>query len=240
MGNSRRVKSTLGAGWLCGVAAFLAVLWMAPEAAGQPYSPVTVESQGVATVTIAPEVVVFWLHHRATGATFAEAHDAGAQFEERLQSALEAAEAVPGDLAVSLPVLQDVSKVEVLVTARLRYSTRDFADEAEGLKDFAVLCDTLRALAAELNSELEGPELEVRDREVIEQRAIGQAIENAYPHAAGAAQVMRASVVSVENVLIQRVTWNDDPESRLPQPDLRLARCTARVRVSYALTAGAL
>ncbi|HEO70775.1 MAG TPA: SIMPL domain-containing protein [Candidatus Hydrogenedentes bacterium] len=108
-----------------------------------------------------------------------------------------------------------------------------FSNIETGPGELAALCDEIVALAAELDCRVEGPVLDVKDRQSLERAAIALATENALPLAQTVAELMEAQIVSIDQVIIDGCKWNQDPETRAAQPDIRSLTCTAEVTVRY-------
>jgi len=134
----------------------------------------------------------------------------------------------------------DMEAAEASVSAKLRFNAVRFTDAKEGPALFAELCDQVRALAESLaipRGFREGPFLGLADTEPVERAAVALAVENAYPVAEAAADVMGAQIDSVLSVKVLDVTWNKDETWRAPLPDLKFTTCTARVHVTYTFIA---
>jgi len=195
-----------------------------------------IESEGIATVDTVPTYVEFWLHAAPQGATHVEAVNAALGFEGTLRSELDNAGVKPADLIFESVAVPDILVKEARVSARLRFSAAVFNSPETGIRDFAALCDKVDAIAKKLECQPEGPSLGVENTESIEEAAIGRATEKAYPQAKAAAQVMNGQISAVDRVSVESVLWNSAPDANAGLPSIRRITCTARVRVTYALT----
>jgi uncharacterized protein YggE len=102
-----------------------------------------------------------------------------------------------------------------------------------GARQFAGLCDNLRAVAAQVGTSIDGPLLIVSDDDGIVRSAVTKATENAYPPAEAIARELNSNVYAVAAVTVESLVWNAAPEVRAAQPAIRQVSCTATVRVAY-------
>lgn len=227
---------------LWGLLACLCCIGITPPTAAEGDAPPTIETEGSATITVAPDHVDFWLHKRISATSTTEAATQVRRFEPDLREQLKAHELEPSEVMISGTAIPDMDANEVQASARLRFTATKFADPKEGGIQFATLCDKVRALADAMNIPRgfrEGPFLGVADPGARERAVIVRAVEKAYPAAEAVAGAMRAHVVQVSSVRVEEVVWNQDPEWKGFRPDNRFLICTARVRVSYTFAAGA-
>lgn len=198
-----------------------------------------IQSEGVATVEAAPDFAGFWIHKTSTGATLTEAIAGVKGFAQALDEQLDAAGlAEPATKAVSDVSIANVNEPTAKVSARLLFPARRFASPEDGLDQFAQLVAGLQAAAKALGGDLEGPYFTVQAEEEIVQTAVARAVEQALPAAVGAARVMRTRIDSVDTVEVTAVNWNQEPDTRAPQPQVRRVTCTARVKVRYIFAPG--
>jgi uncharacterized protein YggE len=195
-----------------------------------------IESAGAATVESIPDYVEFWLHHVTPGETATAAANRAVLFEEQVQDAIAEHDLSPSHVVFSGLSLKDVNRIEFHQSVCLRFPAGSFAIPEKGPTTFAKLTDQIAALARQLECGVEGPSWHVEKKEALEEEAIVQAMENAYPSAKAAASAMNGHVLSVERVEVQSIEWNRDPETRAQQPDLQRITCTARVKIAYAFS----
>ena len=231
-------------GWRLGLVV-LAATAMFGSAGGQvagdggyvaPVPPVTIDCTGKATVEVGPDYVEFWFDARPTGSSFAEAMKAAADVEPAVRKELEDRSLSPIDLKTFGPTIPDVNELSAHVAVQLKFSTASFTQSPDGPLEFAALCDALRAIAGKLGCTLRGPTTGVTNRKSLEQAALGKAVEAAYPHGEGVADILLSQIISVEQVRVTQVAWDKPTEAKTPQQDLRRSACTASVRVTYAVT----
>lgn len=200
------------------------------------YQEPTVYSVGTATDAAVPDYVEFWLHCDSVGDTVKEAVAQARAFAEALPESVTERGLTPLELRVSRVAVPDANRARALVTGRIRLALGGVDAEARA-DSFATSCEALRTLAAEHGASLEGPELGVTNPGPFERSAIGRAVENAYPHAEAATEVLGARIVAVQAVEVLDVRWNHDPEAKGAQPDIGRVTCTARVRLTYTYSA---
>ena len=197
-------------------------------------APITViEAEGKATVQATPVYADFWLHMAASDATFGACMDQAEQFEARMREAIAARSILPNDIEFSAPAIPDANTVEVQVSARLRYNMSNFVSAETGNRQFAGLCDKVADLAKDMGAALEGPLFSVQTPEALARAAIAKATESAYPYAEAIATELKTSIFAVASVNVVNVAWNEQEDTRAPQPTVRRVACTATVRVSY-------
>ncbi|MBI4556865.1 MAG: SIMPL domain-containing protein [Candidatus Hydrogenedentes bacterium] len=215
----------------------LGVWFWIVAAAAQP-TPYTLETEGTATVETVPDYVEFWLHFKVVGPNLKESAAGAKGIEAKVRKEIEALELKPLEIAVTGVAIPSLQTIEARLSARLRFGTAEFGQSEEGSSLFGSLCDKIRTLSEAVGATAEGPVVGVSEKKPIEQSAVQKAIENAYPTAEAAAQILRVQIVAVERVRISSLKWNVDPENRAMQPELRHATCTAVVMVFYTFSAG--
>ncbi len=201
-----------------------------------PVQPVTIDCTGKASVEVTPDYVEFWIDARPAGSSFAEAMKTAIDVEPAVRKELDDRTLAPIDIKVFGPTIPDVKEVSAHVAIQLRFSTAPFTQSGDGPLTFAALCDGLRAVAEKLGGTLRGPVTGVTNRKPLEQAALGKAVEAAYPHGEGIADILLSQIVSVEQVRVAQVAWDKPTEAKTPKQDLRRSVCTVSVRVTYAVT----
>lgn len=199
--------------------------------------PSTIQGEGDATIEAVAEFVEFSFAKTLDGDTLDACLASAGEFERTLRGEIEKRELPGSTLDVYGPVIPDVNVSSVYVRATLRCGVPRMEAPAEGTSRLAQLYEAIRACASGAECGVTGPVASVRDKRLVEQAAIGKAIENAYPKAEGAARVMNAQIVSVEHVVIEEVAWGVPPEPWVPFPDLKRLACRARVTVTYGFAA---
>lgn len=209
-----------------------AVMWTAFGAGGQEFYA-SIHNTGEATVEARPNHVDFWLTREFTADTMQEAMAEADGFEQRVAETLNehgvsAHETLVGEkrpVDAALPLVQRF--------VRIRFQHHAFRNPEDGMEQFAAVCDGVRRVAEELDSTLEGPYYELADKASVEQTAVSRAMEEAYPLAHSAAQLMQGGIRAVDHVEIQEISWERPMRATEEALQERMI-CVARVRVTYA------
>jgi uncharacterized protein YggE len=194
-----------------------------------------IETEGSATVYAEPTRAEFWLHLAVTGESLAAAMADAEAYEEQVRAALEAAQLAPSEMTISAPAVTSVAEKQIRISAQLAFNLSNYANPDTGRQEFAVLCDNLAAVATQLEATIAGPQLELRDEDMLIRTAAAQATEDAYPAAEAIATALKSTIFAVETVSLSEVVWNQTPETQAPLPNFKAISCTVRVRVIYAL-----
>lgn len=210
---------------------------MAAGAAWAQEIPYTIETEGVATVDVAPTYAEFWVSATLTGTSVTEAMYKAVAFEGDLRSQLNTRELRPTTIEIGGAAITSLAQKQVRITARLQFPGATFNNAENGATMFAALADEVVETATALQAEVTGPVLNVEDTLAVQQAAIQQAIEKAYPVAKSAADIMNGQIVAVGKINIVNVTWNDTAGTPVTLPDTRRMTCTAHVRVTYLFSA---
>lgn len=216
-------------------AAILGVVLPGNLVAAQELRVPLVENVGVATETVPPSHVEFWLHRDVQRESLLEALNEADAFAGNLRRRLIEAEMNPVQLEAAAPTVTDLYSNRVQASVRIRYPASPHLNPESGLRSFAQLCETVLETAEHFDSDLVGPIMHVENKDPVIREAVSDAVANAFMAADAVASSMRATVYAVDTVQILEVTWNDSPESQAAEPTLRQAACTARVRVVYSL-----
>ena len=212
-----------------------AIVGVCLSTAAQNVPPPLVDSMGEATVYDAPTHVEFQLHRTAMGATLEAAMAVAETFGDALREQMVACDLHPTELAVRAPSIPDLTLKAVVVSARLRFGMASYLLPEKGMVQFALLCDTIGRVAGALGCTVTGPILGTAEKETLMYSAVTLATENAYPPADAAASALKSGIYSVDSVQVIEVLWNRPGELEAA-PNIRQISCTARVKVSYALT----
>jgi len=196
-----------------------------------------IETIGQYTLYAPPTHVEFWLFYSARDANLELAMADAEAFEGRLREKLQDRELQPGNFEISAPAVPDVRDNRVEISALLRFSMASFYHPQTGPGEFAKLCDRIRRIAEELESEVTGPTLDSTDRESLMRQVLVRATEDAYPAAEAIAGTLRGSIREVETVQVLEVVWNQPLEFQGTTPSVRQLALTARVRVTYTVSA---
>jgi uncharacterized protein YggE len=199
----------------------------------------TIESEGSATVDVAPTNAEFIVTAAFTGGTVTEAMDKAQKFEPQLREQFTNRNLQPTTINFGGAAIEDMQKKQVRVTARIQFPSSAFnAPDNNGPLQFAGLCDNVMAAAAAVQADVTGPVLGVEDPAAVQQTAIQRAMERAYPSAKAAADIMNGQIVAVGKVNVQGLAWNDTGGSPAALPDSRRITCTAHIRVTYLYSSG--
>jgi uncharacterized protein YggE len=203
----------------------------------------TVETEGTATVTVAPETVTFTLHFQVTRATTAESMTEATAWEESLKKTLKEMELTPGQITMSdyavaqaRPRNDGAPLFTVRRSAGLMFSVAPFITNTKGLLNYAALCDTMIALSGNLDCVIDGPEYDITNRDEVVSLAITRAMEDAYPSGTAMTGAMGAQIYAVENATLKDIRWNNEPNRKSPQPGLTTFTCWVKVHVAYSFT----
>jgi uncharacterized protein YggE len=206
-------------------------------AAAQPLAPAPViESTGESTVYAAPTFVDFRLEKSVREDTMESAMAAIAGFEAQLRGMVAERDLRPLEAEVAAPSIFDINDKSVRVTARLRFPMTGFVTPETGPRQFAVLCDKIVKLGADLPCLVYGPFLDTQDRESMIRSAVAAATETAYPQADAVAGSLRSAILAVDSVRVIDIAWNQPPAGKPLDINLRQISCTAKVTVLYTVT----
>ncbi len=213
-----------------------AVMWTSLGAAGQDFYA-SIHNVGEAKVEARPDHVDFWLTREFTADTMQEAMAEASGFEQTVVETLNANDVSPNETLVGEKRPVDAALPLIQRFVRLRFHHYVFLDPEEGMERFAQACDGVRRVAGDLDSSLEGPYYDVADRASVEQTAVNRAMEEAYPLANSAAQLMQGRIRAVDHVEILDISWERPMRSEEEALRERMV-CVARVRVTYAFADG--
>lgn len=199
-------------------------------------TPPTIRCEGAATVEVEPEYVEFWLSRTVQAETLEAAADKLVGFEDDLKRKIEDALLV-AELKVSSPAMPDLNKKEAAIVASVRFAWRGYQEGPDRGKRFGKLCDQMTALATASETKIEGPKLGIINTDAVVETSVAKAAENAYPAGRAAALALSGQIVSVDRMSVDRIEWDKDPETKMPQPDTDRIRCTAKVTITYIFSA---
>lgn len=200
-----------------------------------PPSPV-IESNGQATIYIAPSNVEFHFQRLFEGETLESAMDSCAAFEGALRNAVTERDLRPQEMQVSSPAIDDINQKLVRISARLKFAMTGYANPDTGSRQFAGLCDRLFELSKAIQTEVTGPIFSLQNKEGGIKQAIAAATESAFPQADAVAGTLRTPVSSVDSVRVTEVAWNQPLDTFAHEPTLRQISCTAKVTVLYTVS----
>ena len=209
-----------------------AVMWMGFGAGGQEFYA-SIHNVGEATVEARPDNVDFWLTREFTADTMQEAMAEAAGFEQTVVETLNQNGVSPHETLVGEKRPVDAALPLVQRFVRIRFQHYAFRNPEDGMEQFAEVCDGVRQVAEDLDASLEGPYYDVVDRASVEQTAVNRAMEEAYPLANSAAQLMQGRIRAVDHVEILEISWERPMRATEEALQERMI-CLARVRVTYA------
>lgn len=212
----------------------IAILLASAAAPGEEGVDATVESEGVATVETRPDTVTFTLSRHASGDTLTSATDELVSFESDLRQVLAAAELNTSTLQVSGLMIPDVKTPYVSRKATVKMGLPSTGNSKDDLELYADLCARIVEASKQLGCQVLGPTLTSSDRQLVEQEAVRRATENAFYKADSVADLMNSEIYQVSHVAILSTEWTEPSGT---DTDPWIARCTARVRVTYNLNA---
>jgi len=206
-----------------------------PWAHAQDAPTAYVESDGIATITVVPNQVVFWLHFEATENSVADAMSIVDGFDNRLNNELQVQNLVPVELEFTPPSITNLKRHTVYTGARLVFPMGNFHNPDQGPRLFAQLCDKLLDIAGIVGADISGPAFEIRDKDTVIRDAVSAATERAYPPAESVARTLKSAIWAIDTVRVLDVTWNEPLFAPNPEPNMRQISCTAHVRITYSL-----
>ena len=213
-----------------------AVMWVSFGAAGQEFYA-SIHNVGETKVEARPDHVDFWLTREFTADTMQEAMAEASGFEQTVVATLNQNGVSPRETLVGEKRPIDAALPLVQRFVRIRFQHHAFRNPEDGMEQFAEVCDGLRQVAEDLDASLEGPYYDVADRDSVEQTAVNRAMEEAYPLANSAAQLMQGRIRAVDHVEILEISWERPVRSAEEALQERMI-CVARVRVTYAFDDG--
>jgi hypothetical protein len=207
-----------------------------------PATPSTIiESEGQASIDVAPDEVKFEFSKAFAGPTLIDAAAQAIAFEKSVTQALE-------DLDLK-PLRQDPVRLLMAGTGPPRASAKISAvfampkeasgDAAEGnAPPLAILAEKLRKAGVSLSTETVFSGFGVKDHAPPEQEAVSRASENALYHAEAVGALLEGRIMGVERIVIVETGWDglDAAGGALPIPPA--LKCHARVRISYQYSSG--
>lgn len=191
-----------------------------------------IESDGIATVDVAPAFVVFRVELLPQGPGAAEAALQADEFEATVRREIQDRTLQPTQLSFSGLNYSHVANMGFNAMATIRFPAGQFTVGDDAPQKFAALYDHMMAIANTVKSGLQPVTYEVGDPAATEAAAVARAVEKAYPNAKATADILSARIVSVGNVRVNSVTWSN-PASPPDEYNIRRMTCTAHVSVSY-------
>lgn len=198
----------------------------------------TIESTGVATLTAPVGEVEFRFVRYVEASSFSGAIEAAENFKQKAQQAFEDQETPILDVTFSGVSVPATGTPAAEITATAVFDAARFKNPQTGARAFGELCDTMYALGQSLGCRTEGPLLNAADPELVEQAAVGRAVENAHPLAEAAAQIMGGFLAVVEHIRVIEAAWGTSEEPGVASPDIKTTTCTAKVSVLYTFSPG--
>lgn len=209
------------------------IVTMATFGAFAQDTPTIIESEGEATIPVAPDEVGFRLERRFSGPTLTDAMKQVRAFERSVAQGVT-------DLELAMR-RQDTARVRVgqrpigldaSVELWIAATPADrAADPAETLIEIA---ERVRKLGVTVSADVRFAGYAVVDREPIEQEAVARAAENALYLADAAGALAQRQVVDVERLRIIEAVWEGvaaPADGIMPVP--AAVACRARIHISY-------
>lgn len=218
--------------WLCTL-----MLLLAFPLAAQDGPMTTIITTGSAQVEVAPDHVVFII--KKTFDTEGDAEQAllkAAAFESAVEEIMPQLPRQPLDYDVAPPASLHLLQGRSTVALTLHYSLAGITQPDGDGHPFGRLCNTLSALAATLEGEIQQPIFSHTQAEDYERQAIQMATENAYPPGEAIAESLGTSIYAVDTVDLVKVSWKVDVADVPTEPTLTKIVCSASVNVRYALS----
>ncbi len=227
-----RVGQRIAAGILSGL------LCAAFAAAQTTPSPTIIESEGHASVDVAPDQVRFEFSKSFDGPTLIDTAAQALAFEKAVTQALRDLELQPLKqdpvrlLVNGLRVPRTTARVSVAFAMPAESPAKDAAPT------LAELAEKVRKGGVSLLADAAFAGFGVNDRAAPEQEAVSRASENALYHAEAVGALLEGRVIGVERIVIVEADWDglDAREGALPIPPA--VQCRARVRISYQYSSG--
>lgn len=206
---------------------------VASIAAAQETYATLIENDSTATIDAVPNAAVFRLQRQFAGDSLSDVVRDAQSFAPALRTALKEAGYDRATLKISGPMIPDAQSKSMRIDAEIRLGLGSSSAEGSRSTAFATAVDKVSAVAAELDCTIDGPTLDVGNRDELENIAVQRAIENAYTRAQAAATVMRLAIVSVDHVTIEAVTWHNRPDQSEYEASADRISVTVDIRIAY-------
>lgn len=197
-----------------------------------------IDSEGEATIEIAPDQAHFDLIKTFKGATLDDAADQALNFDQTVTQALRDVDLSP---IARDPISLGLSRppqVSAIATVGLAFTVSASEERVKQIRALTNTVERVRKLAVSLGCDVVFRGFSITDPETVEQEAVARATENALYHADAIGMLLNARVTGVERVTVIETAWlGTQPEDNVPIPVPPILRCHARVRVDYAYEA---
>lgn len=195
-----------------------------------------VENTGEGTAYAPPAFVEFWAKLERSDADPAAAIQEAGRLESAWRNKLTEKELRPSEFEAIGPALISLQSRTVGASIRMRFSMAGFSQPETGPRQFAQLCAAIAEIGESLGCSMAGPALKPANPDAMTSSAVTLATENAYLAAAAVAGALKSGIYGVDKVEVLEVNWNQAQDSMEIIPNLGQVSCTARVKVTYALS----
>lgn len=218
------------------IACFACLTILSAAATAQGYAETTVETIGRATTEPPADYVEFTLRSSVQAETNVESAKKLAGFEKQLREAVDKSPLSPSSVQVNGPAPGNATDFRSHVSATVKLEASTFRHPTDEAEKVAGLCDEMTKIAKALSCSVEGPNYGVNEPARYVQESVAKAVENAYYPAEAAAVTLQAEIVSVARVEVDDVAWETNAGTNAEfKPSSQKIRCTATVRVTYAV-----
>ncbi len=214
----------------CGVLVLAAGAWC------EEGPPPVVENTGEGTAYAPPAFVEFWAKLEKSDADLEAAIQEAGRFESAWRNKLTEAELRPSEFEAIGPAVMSLWDRTAGASIRMRFSMAGFSQPETGPRQFAKLCVAIAKTGETLGCSVAGPALKPADPDSMTSHAVTLATENAYLAASAAAGALKSGIYGVDKVEVLEVNWNQPQDPMDIMPNLAQVSCTARVKVTYALS----
>lgn len=218
------------------IAAVLAIGLACLSAAAQ--QPTVIESEGRASVAVAPDEVRFYFVKKFAGPTLDDIAAQAAAFEKSTAKALDDLDVTPLRQEPVQLLVPNMKTAEAVgrISAQFAVPAANATPGAGGPPPLADLAEKLRKAGVSLLAEVEFGGFAVTDPAPLEQDVVARAAENALYHAEALGDLIEGRVTAVERISVQETRWEGlkPVEGALPIPPA--VTCHATVRISYQYT----
>jgi len=214
----------------CGALALMALAW------SEEGPPPVVENIGEGTAYAPPAFAEFWAKLEKSDTDLEAAIREAGRLESAWRNKLTEAELRPSEFEAVGPAVINLWERKVGASIRVRFSMAGFSQPESGPRQFAQLCAAIVKIGELLGCYVTGPALKPADPNAMTSSAVTLATENAYLPAAAAASALKSGIYGVDKVEVLEVVWNQPQDPMDIMPNLGQVSCTARVKVTYALS----
>jgi hypothetical protein len=202
--------------------------------------PTIIESEGEASIEVAPDELRFELERSFSGPTLVEAMKQVRAFERAVsQGVTELEIPVARQEGARIHVHQGPARIDARIALSVGAGGKD-RSQPSAPEAYVETGELMRKLGAAVSSEVVFAGYAVIDRDSAEREAVERAAENALYLADAAGELVQRHVVDVEKLTIVERRWDgieSPPGGAMSVPPE--VRCYARVRIAYRYESGA-